>query len=96
MPQEIALVLTLAGSDVLDRFGSFRGGERKRRAQPTPSEETSPWLEMKTRRTAGEPELTLAMPSNTAHPLRKRGYGWANRVLQLCRARNPQHHKKGS
>lgn len=32
MPQEIAVVLTLAGSDGLDRFGSFRGGERKRGA----------------------------------------------------------------
>lgn len=32
--QEIVLYLTLAGSDVLDRFGSFRGGERKRGDQP--------------------------------------------------------------
>lgn len=30
--REIVLYLTLAGSDVLDRFGSFRGGERKRGA----------------------------------------------------------------
>lgn len=37
---------------------------------------------LKTRRTAGEPELTLAVPSNTVHPLQMHGYGWASSVLQ--------------
>lgn len=70
-PREAAPVLTAAGSGVLDRFGSFRGGGRKRGVQPAPLEETSPQLEPKTRRVAGEPELTPAVPSDTAHPLQK-------------------------
>lgn len=70
-PREAAPVLTAAGSGVLDGFGSFRGGGRKRGVQPAPLEETSPQLEPKTRRVAGEPELTPAVPSDTAHPLQK-------------------------
>lgn len=70
-PREAAPVLTAAGSGVLDGFGSFRGGGRKRGVQPAPLEETSPQLEPKTRRAAGEPELTPAVPRDTAHPLQK-------------------------
>lgn len=70
-PREAAPVLTAAGSGVLDGFGSFRGGGRKRGVQPAPLEETSPQLEPKTRWAAGEPELTPAVPSDTAHPLQK-------------------------
>lgn len=70
-PREAAPVLTAVGSGVLDGFGSFRGGGRKRGVQPAPLEETSPQLEPKTRQVAGEPELTPAVPSDTAHPLQK-------------------------
>lgn len=45
-------------------------------------EETSPWLELKTR-TAREPELTQAVPSNTVHPPKKHGCAGVNSVLEL-------------
>lgn len=31
---------------------------------------------------AVQPELILAVPSNTAHPLQKHDYGWAKGVLK--------------
>lgn len=39
-------------------------------------------MELKTR-TAGEPEITLAVPSNTVHPPKTHGCGWVNSVLKL-------------
>lgn len=72
-PCEAALVFALLGSAALDGLGAFRGGGRKRGVQPTPSEETSPWLELKTSLAAAGPELTLTVPINTTHPLQKNG-----------------------
>lgn len=82
-PREAAPVLTAAGSGVLDGFGSFRGGGRKRGVQPAPLEETSPQLEPKTRRAAGEPELTLGCAKRHSASPPKSGYGPANRIPNL-------------